>query len=423
MSGTQLSWDDAEDDETILAPADRLSNWRAFVAPLAAHREVVVKDTEAVRLARDVVAVFAEHSALSGLTRAQLLDLLGPAGRGWPVPVVESRLGLLIDMGFLEPYLLKAHQDRYVVRPAGLAGAFAAERLSLYGGVDELVGLLDRTRELFELVDPDPVKALEALQDCRHGLLVFALDLQRQVVNATLDELIRTQRRHDRTDFPEQVVALNGLVTRAFSGHLVLEDAATALIEAAQFYRQALLAAVGKILENGGGSLNLDVLTPAEYHQLTRTAGVEQLGHFGDRLVADAPPPWVDGQAIVDTAAEYAPSSPPKSRPTPPEARGDSRSDPFAALEEAEAHEAIRRQVLVEDLLAGLTETDVTAVLEDQGWPAAARTLVDLLACDEDPEVPVRVELAVPVRVDSTATITYLHQVTLHLSPGSGDGG
>ncbi|KIX79481.1 hypothetical protein SF23_00285 [Streptomyces sp. MBRL 10] len=228
MSGIQLSWDDTEDDEVMLAPADRFANWRAFVAPLAAHREVVVKDPEAVRLARDVVAVFAEHSALSGLTRAQLLDLLGPAGRGWPVPVVESRLSLLIDMGFLEPYLLKAHQDRYVVRPAGLAGAFAAERLSLYGGVDELVGLLDRTRELFELADPDPAKALEALQDCRHGLLVFALDLQRQVANATLDELIRTQRRHDRTDFPKQVVALNGLVTRAFSGHLLLEDAATA---------------------------------------------------------------------------------------------------------------------------------------------------------------------------------------------------
>ncbi|KIX79480.1 hypothetical protein SF23_00280 [Streptomyces sp. MBRL 10] len=130
-----------------------------------------------------------------------------------------------------------------------------------------------------------------------------------------------------------------------------------------------MLAAVGKILDNGGGSLNLDVLTPAEYHQLTRTAGLEQLGHFGGQLVSDAPPPWVDGQAIVDTAAEYTPSSPPKGRPMPPQVRGESQSDPFASLEEAEAHEAVRRQVLVEDLLAGLTETDVTAVLEDQAGP------------------------------------------------------
>jgi hypothetical protein len=415
VSGTQLSLDDTDDGEGLLAPSERLTNWRAFMAPLAAHREAVVKDPEQVRLAGDVVAVFAEHAALSGLTRAQLRDLLGPSGRGWPEPVLDSRLSLLIDMSFLEPYVLKAYQDRYVMRPAGLAGAIAAERLSLHGGVDELIGLLDRTRELLEREDPDPALVLQELRTCRHGLMVFALDLQRQVATATPAELIVAQRRHDHTDFTRQVTMLNELVTQAFSGHLVLEDAATALIEAAQFYRQELLAAIGKILEHGGGSLSMDVLTAAEYLHIARTAGVDRLGHFGERLVADAAPLWLDGQAVVDIAASYAPARPHKARPAPPDPGPSGQPDPFTGLEEADDLETMRQQALMEDLLAGRAQADITSVLEECGWPAAARLLVDLLSIDADPLSPHRADIAIPVRVDPAARVTYLHQVTLHL--------
>ncbi|MEK2495154.1 hypothetical protein WN990_36995 [Kitasatospora purpeofusca] len=415
MSAVQLSWDDAG-QEDLLAPAERLTNWRAFVAPLAAHREAVVKDPELVRLAADVVAVFAEHAALSGLTRARLAELLGPSGRGWPTTVVDNRLGLLIDMRFLESYVLKAHQDRYVMRPAGLAGAIAAERLALHGGVDELIALLDRTRELLEKgKDLDPGTVLQELRTCRHGLTVFALDLQRQVATATPAELILAQRRHDHTDFMRQVKALNELVTRHFSGHLLLEDAATELIEAAQFHHQELLAAIGKILEHGGGSLNLDVLTAAEYLHIARTAGTAQLAHFGEHLIADAPPPWTDGQTVVDIAASYAPARPHRSRPAPPATEPGQSPDPFAGLDEADGIETIRRTVLAEDLLDGREHADITAVLEERGWPAAARLLVDLIDIDRDPDLPHRIDIAIPVRIDPQANVTYLHQVTFGL--------
>ncbi|MGW2482838.1 hypothetical protein ACWCWQ_23765 [Streptomyces sp. NPDC001571] len=413
MSDTQLSWDDAEDETALLAPTERMTNWRAFLAPLAANREVVVKDPEMVRLAADVVAVFAEHAALSGLTRAQLRELLGPSGRGWPEAVVDSRLGLLIDMSFLEPYVLKAHQDRYVMRPAGLAGAITAERLALHGGVDELIGLLDRTRDLLQREDPDPDEALKALRTCRHGLVVFALDLQRQVATATPAELVLAQRRHDHTDFDGQVIQLNELVTRAFSGRMILEDAATALLEAAQIYRRELLAAIRKVLEQGGSSLNLDVLSSGEYLHLARTAGLDRLGHFGELLIADAPLPWWDGQTVVDTAASYAPACAEKGRPVSPDPRPGTPSDPFATLEAADAVENQRRRILMDDLLEDREQRDVTTTLEAQGWPAAARLLVDILDCDADPALPYRVDIAIPVRVDSTAPITYLHQVTV----------
>ncbi|MER6910295.1 hypothetical protein ABT354_01275 [Streptomyces sp. NPDC000594] len=422
MSGTQLSWDDAEDEVALLAPTERMTNWRAFLAPLAANREVVVKDPEMVKLAADVVAVFAEHAALSGLTRAQLRELLGPSGRGWPEAVVESRLGLLIDMSFLEPYVLKAHQDRYVMRPAGLAGAIAAERLSLHGGVDELIGLLDRTRDLLRREDPDPDEALKALRTCRHGLMVFALDLQRQVATATPAELVLTQRRHDHTDFDGQVIQLNELVTRAFSGRMVLEDAAAALLEAAQIYRQELLAAVRKVLEQGGSSLNLDVLSSGEYLHLARTAGLNRLGHFGELLIADAPLPWWDGQAVVDTAASYTPARAEKGRPVPPTPRPGTPSDPFSALEDADVVERKRRRILMDDLIDDSEGADVTATLEERGWPGAARLLVDILDCHADPALPYWVDIAVPVRVDSTASVTYLHQVTVRQDLPTGEG-
>ncbi|MFI1524850.1 hypothetical protein [Kitasatospora cineracea] len=420
MSDTQLSLDDAEDEVAVLAPTERLTNWRAFVAPLASNREAVVRDPELVRLSGDIVAVFAEHAAMIGLTRAQLRELLGPSGRGWPTAVIDTRLGLLIDMSFLEPYVLKAHQDRYVMRPAGLAGAIAAERLALHGGVDELIGLMDRTRELLQREAPDPDEVLKALQTCRSGLLVFAFDLQRQVATATPAELFLTQRRHDHTDFDSQVVQLNELVTRAFSGHMVLEDAAAALLEASQTYSRELLAAVGKVLDQGGGSLNLDVLTTNEYLQLARTAGPDRLGHFGEFLIADAPSPWWDGQAVVDTAASYAPARPEKGRPVPPQPGTGAPTDPFAALEDADAIEIRRRGVLMEDLLDDCTSADVTDVLEDRGWPAAARLLVDLLDCDADPNLPYRVDIAVPVRVDPVAAVTYLHRVTVRQEPLQG---
>lgn len=412
MNGGQLPLDDQ--DQVLLTPAQRLTNWRAFFAPLAAHREAVVKDPELVHLAADVVIVFAEHAAATGLTRAQLREHLGPHGKGWPAAVLETRLSLMIDMCFLEPYVLKAHQDRYVMRPAGLAGAIAAERLSLHGGVDELIGLLDRTRELLERTNPDPALVLQELRTCRHGLTVFALDLQRQVVMATPAELINAQRQHDHTDFTRQVTGLNELVTRAFSGDLVLEDAATALIEAAQFYRQQLLAAIEKILEHGGGSLNLDVLTPAEYVDLARTAGVDRLGHFGEFLVADAPAVWIDGQHVVDTAAAYTPQRPPRPRPTPPEAAPGDGTDPFTALDDQAEHEALRQQILLEDLLGEQQHAAVGGVLEARGWPGAARLLVELLAADADPLVDCRVDIAVQVRVDPAAAVTYLHDISLH---------
>jgi hypothetical protein len=156
-------------------------------------------------------------------------------------------------MGFLEPYLPKLHQGRYIVRPAGLAGALAAARVTERGGVDELILLLDRARAALSAQHPDPRQALAYLNSARHPLVVLALDLHRCVVAGTARELIEACRQHDHSRFTRQVVELNEMVTAHFRRHHELDEAGAALIEAEQFYRSQVRAAIGVRGQVAGG--------------------------------------------------------------------------------------------------------------------------------------------------------------------------
>jgi hypothetical protein len=168
-----------------LAVAEQLATWRAFAAPLATDSGAVVGDPELVRLAVNILAVYANHQSRSGLTYAQLRDGLRQMGSHLPQAATDARLEHLHRMGFLEPYLPKLYQGRYIVRPAGLAGALAAARVTERGGIDELILLLDRTRAALGTRHPDPVQVLTHLNSCRHALMVFALDLHRRVATGT----------------------------------------------------------------------------------------------------------------------------------------------------------------------------------------------------------------------------------------------
>ena len=178
----------AEPDGAVTAPAEQLSlmnmqheqfaaaellaTWKAFVAPLVTNSGAVVDDPELVQLAVNILAVYADHQSRSGLTFAQLREGLRRLGFRRPSAVIEARLEHLHRMGFLDPYLPKLHQGRYIVRPAGLAGALAAARVTERGGVDELILLLDRTRSALQTRHPDPGRVLAHLNSCRHALMV-----------------------------------------------------------------------------------------------------------------------------------------------------------------------------------------------------------------------------------------------------------
>jgi hypothetical protein len=393
-----------------LARDEQLTTWRAFAAPLAADSGAVVSDPELVRLAVNILAVYANHQSRSGLTYAQLRDGLRQLGNRFPQAATDARLEHLHRMGFLETYLPKQYQGRYIVRPAGLAGALAAARVTERGGIDELILLLDRTRAALGARHPDPVQVLTHLNSCRHALMVFALDLHRRVATGTSVELIEACRQHDHSSFTRQVVELNDMVTTHFSRYHDLEEAGAALIEAEQFYRSQVRAAIGKVLDQGSAGLNFDVLTPAEYEAAALTAGLEELADVGTALIADTPGVYLDPDALIEAVETYQPRSRPHVRPPEPTGSGD--PDPVAAIEAAREAARRYRRLGLEALLAGAREADLTPHMQ-QSWEAAARILVDALALDADPEEPFVLELSEHLMIGPAMPVTYLHPARL----------
>lgn len=412
-------------DREDLAAAVQLANWRAFMAPVAEDAGAVAQHPEVARVALAILKVFAERAGVHGLSKSEVVQALKNNPQGWSEELIDRRLAVLIRLGFLEPYLLKSHQDRYVVRPAGLAGALAAERLAEHGGVDELILLLDRARAVFDRSNPDPEAALDYLVSCRNALQVFALDLQRQIATGTAAELMASHRQHDHQGFTRQVKELNKLVTDRFSGDWALEEAGSALIEAEQFYRLQVIAAADKVLEQSGGSLNFDVLTVKEYDHAAVKGGVELLSQVGTALVADMPAVWIEPAQLLETVEGFAPRSRARVRPVVVEGDDEDEDDPLQWAEEAHAHLRERRRLRADELLAADEEVDLTQALYQAGWPAAASIITDVLALSDDPDEPYAVVMEDVLLADPEASVTYLHPLRLRRQDMAerGDGG
>ncbi|MFI7252830.1 hypothetical protein [Micromonospora chalcea] len=402
----------ANEEYEQLARAERFATWKAFVAPLASNAGAVIDDPELVDIAVHILAVFADQPTRHGLTRAQIRDGLRRRGISRSEDDVEARLEHLERMGFMEPYLLKSHQDRYIVRPAGMAGALAAARVAERGGVDELLVLLDRTREALTLEHADPAQILAYLNTCRYTLINFALALQRRIASGTAGELIAASRQHDHSKFTDQVVALNDLVTARFARHFEMDQAGADLIQAELFYRTQVLAAVEKVIAQGGSSLNFDVLTPAEYENAAVTADLDQLAELGTALVSDAPPTYLDPEALLDAVDQYQPRPRNHLRPPEPRLPVQDEHDPLTALELAHARAVRRRRLALESILDGRAEVDLLPHMR-VSWPAAAEIITDALLLDADPAEPFVLDLEELLLIDPEAKVTYLHPARL----------
>ncbi|HEU0088619.1 MAG TPA: hypothetical protein VFQ77_13405 [Pseudonocardiaceae bacterium] len=409
VGSEQLSLMDMQRDQLVIA--ERRATWRAFAAPLTSNAGAVISDPELVELAVEVVGVFADHQSHQGLTFAQIYSGLRRRGVRQAAATVNARLEHLHGEGFLEPYLPKVYQGRYVVRPAGLVGALASQRVAEHGGIDEMLLLLDRTRVALNMPNPDPVRVLRHLNACQHALMVFAMDLQRRVATGTSAELIQAGRQHDHSGYTKQVADLNDLVTSRFSGRFDLEEAGTALIEAEQFYRSQVRLAIEKVLAQGGTSLNFDVLTPNEYEDAAVGADVAQLAAVGTGLIADAPPVYVDVAAMLNALDQYKPQ--PRGRVRPPVAQTVATDpDPIAAWERAAEDARRHRRLGLEAMLAGEAEVDLTPAMQSS-WDTALRLIVDAIALDADPQEPFVLDIAELLLVDPQAPVSYLHPARL----------
>lgn len=410
----QALFDVSKSDETHTAArvgdARVLRNLRAFVAPIAHDAAAVTDDPRTVALARDLMSVFADHAGLYGMTRAELTSELSRRGH-IDLALIDSRFDLFVRMGLVKPYLAKKHQSRYVLDPAGLAGLLVFERLGMRGGVDEMIALLDRARWLLERGETSRAEVTTLLGQSRQILAAYAAELRRLVDSAPLGELIEEQRRHDPGRVEEQVHLLNRLVTERFAGDHELGDLAFAVVEAQLAYRDRVLDAVGRVLDEGGASLDFSVLTPEQYLDAAINASRDELAEVGNQLVADPPLPWLDPGTIVDALDEYRPQR--RARVRPEEPVPGHAGDPIEAIQAAQERQRRRRRLAAEANLGDGDSVDLTLTLRWMAWPEAAQWLVGLLGLSSDESEPFTVELGLQPLIDFDAKVTYLHAVML----------
>lgn len=377
----------------------------AMAAPIATDAGAVIDDEELLAVARDVCEAFSHDDAVGGLTKAEIAGRINGA---CSAETLEARLGVFVRMELLRPILDKKHQQRYVLAPAGLVGVLIVDRFSTRGGVEELLGLLDRTASALERHEADGPAVRAALESCRAMFAVFANELSRLVATAPLNELLEERRFHDDSGFMGRVGDLQRLVTDQFPD---LDPSAYRLLLEAQRYIGSVEDLLARVLDEGGEARNFSLLDPEEYLDAARTATVEQLADVAADLAFDPALPWVDAGAVIEAVENYRPRRLIRTRP--PEPPAPSGEDPVEQMQ-ARTDASIRRRALQAEALLGGTDTkELTDSLRGSGWPAAAHTLAELLALDGLPEQPYHVELGDALYVDADGAVTYASPVRL----------
>ncbi len=367
----------------------------------------VIEQEALLGAARDVCQVFFDEEAAGGLTRSEIF-----ARTGWGDDrraMFESRFGVFESLELLRPILDKAHQQRYVLNPFGMAGVLMFDRAAQHGGVDELLVLLSRTKDELErgLVSRDLLS--ERLDTLRGLLGVWAQDVARLVSTGTIGELIEERGFHDDTRLYEEVRTLNDEVTDRYPD---LDAAATRLLEAALHYVSCVEDLIARVLDEGGQRRDFSLLDPEEYLTASIEATPTPLAEVLDGTVFDLPAPWVDASSVITALEAYAPRARPHRRPpTPPDVGDD---DPLERIEALAAAELHRRELAAESLLQGADNTDLTGTLRGQPWSSSARMLSDLLALDVERTSPFTVAFGDSLLVDPEAPLTYAAPSTLH---------
>ena len=188
------------------------------------------------------------------------------------------------------------------------------------------------------------------------------------------------------------------------------------------------MAAVERVLDEGGNSLDFNVLSPEEYLTAAIDAPLDALPEVGRQIVVDPPMPWTDPGALLEAIDSYAPRR--RMRQRPPEPPDADEPDPIAVLRHQHAADLKRRRLAAENSLQGADEVELTSQFSLAGWPGAARILADLLVLHSSRGQPFAPDVGEMPLIDPEAAVTYLHPVRLRRldrlrvpdSTGSGQG-
>lgn len=388
-----------------------LDTLRAFVAPVATDASAVSGDERVLAFARELIVAFSSRAERGSQTKAEILYALRQHSPELDERFFESRFTLFVEMGLLQPNLIKKHQVRYNLNPAGYVGLLALERLGVRGGIDELLHLLGTTRLLLENGHAARSDVLGELRTSRQLLQVFAAELARLIETAPIGELIGVHTEQDPHNVTDAASALNDVVTARFAGDHEVSSAAFDLLEAALEYRGLVMRAVERVLEQGGTTLDFSVLSPEQYLTAAIDADVTALGCVGTHLVTDPPMLWPHPGVVLEALDAVAPRR--RNRQRPPEPHVPDDPDPLSRLAERSERARRQRRSRAESRLQGGDHVDLTSFLRDAGWPGAATALIELLALAHDPDEPFQVTLAEGVLIDPDAPVTYLHPAEL----------
>ena len=381
----------------------QLRQLRALMAPLAQDSGAVIDDTRMLALAREVCDALLHEDADGGLTRSELAQNVSTSFHA----ELDGRINVFVNLGLLQTYTAKRHQQRYVLNMAGYIGLLVAERIGERGGIEELLNLLHRTRqEILAQRISEPVVA-ERLIEARRVFIGFSNELRRRCETDTLEELIAYSHGHDSTEPMSEVASLNELVAARFPA---LSDPAAALIRAAQSYETERAVFMDLLVVESAARRDFSLLDPDDYRSAALTAGPDALAQVAAELIFDVGTPVVTPAEIADALAGYRPRPVGRRRPPEPPA---SDGDPMATWDQARARRLARTARAAELHLAGAEQRDLTDTLRAQPWPATAEALADLLMLHQRDRT-YRLEAHDSVLIDTDAPVTYFSPVTLH---------
>lgn len=393
-------------------PRDRgtlIRRVQALVAPVAARTDAIVANPDLLGVADAVYDAFAAPDAAGGLSRARLAEACAGV---CDEATFESRFELFCRMGMLLPRFGKQYQQRYVFNLNSAAGIMVVQRLAERGGVDELLTLLDRTRNDLKAGRATIAQVHATLRSARRMAAVAADYLLRLVSGSTIDEMISERRHHEHPSLLADVRDLCAHVSAEFAD---LDADAYLLVVEAQRYVGAREEFLGRLLDEGAQAKNFSLLDPEEYLAAARTAEPAVLADALAELVFDPPSPWADPACIVAALNEFRPSP---HRVRPPRPAGDPPpEDPMVRVLERAEQARERRARRAELMLGEHSDTDLTDKLRSAGWPAAAGMLVDVLHAAADPATPYTAEMSDALLVEPGGLVTYMTPVSLHGTP------
>ncbi len=396
-----------------LASPDRFpERVNAFVAPVANEADAVSKDPLALRVAEAVYEAFGDLEADGGLTRS---ELAAACGKSISAQAFDSRFDLFVSMGLLRRNREKPHQRRYVLNPTSVAALLVYERLREVGGVQEILALLDRTRQELLAGKIARETLVKRLTRARRGLSIFAGHLQHLVRARPWEELLAERSHHRSTD--ELLSEAKELVTVVADRFPDLAGSGSRLISEALRYSAAVNEFCDRLLEQAGARRDFSMLLPEQYLSAALNSGVDDLATPFGRTIFDPPSLVVTPEQILHAVDQHRPR-PARHRPPRPPAMLPG-PDPIDQARRRASAERARLAAEAELHLQGGNEVDLTSRIRGASWRGAARIVTDALTAHADPSIPIVVELSEAVIVDSEGPVSHVTPMILHRTAGS----